>query len=83
MQQTVEVITPITKVMNPSTLIPTEKSLLDDKSIEPEERTDGLISFQLLGSSLNDNPLQRRNSAFSIYDRVQQNQSSSKEDEDI
>ena len=84
MHQTVKVITPIiTQAVIPSTLIPTEKSLSDDRPIEAEERTDGLISFQFPGSSLNENTLQRRDSAFSIYDRVQSNQGAPKSNEEI
>ena len=48
MHQSVEVVTPIAKVISTTTLTPTEKLILSDKSIEQEEKNDPLHSFKIL-----------------------------------
>ena len=52
MHQSVEVVTPIAKVISTTTLTPTEKLILSDKSIEQEEKNDPLHSFKILTSTL-------------------------------
>ena len=51
MHPSVEVVTPIAKVISTTTLTPTEKLILSDKSIEQEEKNDGFISFKMSNST--------------------------------
>ena len=52
MHQSVEVVTPIAKVISTTTLTPTEKLILSDKSIEQEEKNDAFNSFKMTNSTL-------------------------------